>query len=275
MVMQIPNNDSLISKTKDKPAKNSGLFSTFFSKISPVFEETPKTLWDVAKEKMEHPRHKEMGMPLTLVEILAILLYTGTDVYRELRHDEMLYWREFTLDVQFELSCIDLEKSKLPNRKWPVLSSILSQAIIKLDKFDTRCEPDFTYHGLHDVNVDPKTFVAEFNDRPIQEHFQLPDAFMYGTFVSTSTDREVALKFMKSEDDKPNGCLMEIKFQQETCKDEVMLSVGADVSWISKFPSEKEYLFDKCQGFKLISNDSDPIEGYQVARLVDISCWDN
>ena len=250
--------------------KYSGLFGIVFSKISPVFEKNPKTLWDIAKEKMEHPRHIEMGKPLTLVEILAILLYTGTDVYRDLRHDEMLYWKEFALHA--DPCFITLELSHSSKRKWPVLSTILSLAINKLDRFDITCKPHFTYHGLHDVNVDPQTFDVKYqsNDSTLLTKRPVSDAFMYGTFVSTSTDKEVALEFMKSDHNKHNGCLMEIGLHK-IGRFEIMRCIGADVSWISKFPYEKEFLFDKCQGFRLISNDFHHTEGYQIVRLVDLS----
>ena len=231
-VMQIPNSDTDSSKTTPK---------------------NYKTLWDVAAEKMEHPKHRAIKKILSLLEILAILLYTGTVVYRELRHDEMLYWKEFNSDP--------------PKRNWPILSSILSQAIRKLHKYGASARPNVTYHGLHDVVVDPKTFDAASNDRDLST--KLSNVFMYGTFVSTSTDQDIALDYIKSDCLNPTGCLMRMKLKLNSFIRPISICIGADISWLSKFPYESEFLIDKCQGFHLESIQY-AMEGYQIADLVEL-----
>jgi hypothetical protein len=48
-----------------------------------------KHLSEVVKEKLKHPEHIKLGLPLYYDEMLSIALYTGTDVYKDLRDNEI------------------------------------------------------------------------------------------------------------------------------------------------------------------------------------------
>ena len=48
-----------------------------------------KHLSEVVNEKLKHPEHIKLGSPLYYDEMLSIVLYTGTDVYKDLRDNEI------------------------------------------------------------------------------------------------------------------------------------------------------------------------------------------
>ncbi|CAF0899513.1 unnamed protein product [Adineta steineri] len=101
---------------------------------------------------------------------------------------------------------------------------------MNLKKFTSgfeRWEP--VYHGLRDTEVDKYVF---------------NNPFKYGTFVSTSWDKEVSFGFMCEK-----GCLLEIDTSEPP--DGCQRLVGADVSWISKFPVECEFLIARNPAFEI------------------------
>ena len=222
-------------------------------------ENSKKPLLEIAKEKMNHSRHIQIESPLSLVEILSILIYTGSDAYRNLRYEEMLFWNG---PLQHNPERVKDYYQNEEERKWPILSYTLSKAIYKLHVYDNKKRPMVTYHGLNNVEVDPMSFdCMEINKLDLTSTKQ-KSRFMYGSFVSTSTDKDIAISFMKSADPIPKGCLMEIELN--------CFCIGADVSWISKFPHEREFLIDKCQGFELKSNHFDAAKQYQIVQLTRI-----
>ena len=86
----------------------------------------------------------------------------------------------------------------------------------------------------------------------------------FTTYVSTSWDRNIARGFIKNEDD--GGMIIEI---DESFKDNEFVSC-CDVSWISKYPQEKEVLFSRSldwtgDGFKCVVVDE--IENIQNVLL--------
>jgi hypothetical protein len=193
-----------------------------------------KSLNDVAREKLNHPRHQQMGSPLSHDQMLAILLYTDSKVYSDLRHHEMCYSKQDFANIQ---------PGDLMKKKWPVLGCLLNSAIWTLDQHDKQPRPMTVYHGLHDIEVDPLTF--NNHNAAKRWHLKTNPVFRYGTFISTSWNRQVATKFMKGK-----GSLLEINLMEEDSKDAL---VGADVSWISKYSLECEFLIARGATFVIQS----------------------
>ena len=222
-----------------------------------------KTLWDIADEKMNHPRHIEMGKPLSRVEILAILLYTGTDAYSSLRKTEIMHYAQPEDILHKKSWTAGMNPLKERDQKWKYFSEILSNAIKKLKINDVKRRPEVTYHGLGEIEVDPDSFFSYWES--LDENFftnqrRVPDSFKYGTFISTSTKRGRALDFMRESKDKtPKGCLMELEIR-DSCN-------GADVSWISKHSNECEFLIDKGSEFYLKSLEFDTCKKFQIAKI--------
>ncbi|CAF0763212.1 unnamed protein product [Adineta steineri] len=207
-----------------------------------------KSLNDVAEEKLNHPRHREMGSPLSHDQMLAILLYTDSKVYKDLRYHEMCYSNQ---------DFANIETSSLMQKNWPILGCLLNSAIWALDQYDKRPRPAVVYHGLYDIEVDPSTF----NNHNLSKKFSTKDSpvFRYGTFISTSWDREVATTFMHEK-----GSLLEINLKED---DNDRALVGADVSWISKFPTECEFLIARGATFVIESISLDQQDHYQVVKV--------
>ena len=82
----------------------------FKSAKYPTSDEIP-FLYDV-EEKMKSEKHKNLGYPLNIAEMGAIIIYTSTGVYTEF--------------------CKDLTKGDF--EKWPLLDKYLMKAILKLHK---------------------------------------------------------------------------------------------------------------------------------------------
>jgi hypothetical protein len=188
-----------------------------------------KSLYEVVDEKLEHPRHKRIGSPLSREQMLAIILYTDTDVYIDLRWDEIQH------------ASIPFNENQ---QKWPVLGKVLEEAICILSQADDQCRPDIVYHGLKDIEIDPKKFN---NEVTMMTQGSPHDRFGYGTFVSTSWNEHVALGFMSGQ-----GLLLKIILNHNEYYRRVF---GADVSWISKFPLESEYLIARSVVFFSPGND--------------------
>lgn len=66
-----------------------------------------KHLREVVEEKLSHPEHIRLGSPLFYDEMLSIILYTGTDVYRDLRTREVEgdydHWKVLTTTLESAL----------------------------------------------------------------------------------------------------------------------------------------------------------------------------
>jgi hypothetical protein len=81
-----------------------------------------------------------------------------------------------------------------------------------------------------------------------------------GTFVSTSWDKEVSLGFMGEK-----GCLLEINTIGPPNRCQQL--IGADVSWISKFSLECEYLIARKPTFEVTEIVFDYEQNCQLVRV--------
>jgi hypothetical protein len=202
------------------------------------------SLNDVAREKLKHPRHIKMGSPLNHDQMLAILLYTDTPVYADLRWNEILFCQQNPYRWQ----------EGWFSQKWPIFGAILDSAIRLLDKHDERVNrPPIVYHGLQDINMDKSIF----NNHGTRKR---DNYFKYGTFVSTSWDRQVSLGFIGEK-----GCLLVIDTSEQS--DSGKRLVGADVSWISKFPMESEFLIARKPTFEITDMKFDAELNCQVVMV--------
>ncbi|CAF4341946.1 unnamed protein product, partial [Adineta steineri] len=113
--------------------------------------------------------------------------------------------------------------------------------------------PPLVYHGLRDTEIDKDVF----NNHGSQKR---DNYFKYGTFVSTSWDKEVSLGFMCEK-----GCLLEIDTSEPP--DGCQRLVGADVSWISKFPVECEFLIARKPTFEIMEIGFDIERNCQLVRV--------
>lgn len=219
-----------------------------YGKVMTVASNLYKTMNDVAREKLSHPRHRKMGSPLSHDQMLAILLYTGTNVYADMRQDEMKYSKHNFADV---------DPSHIEKPRWPLLSSLLTSALWLLDKFDDTPRPTTVYHGLHSIEVDPSVF-NNYGEAKLYSENCKP-VFRYGTFISTSWDETVAKSFICNK-----GSLLVIDLNTPSGTEPL---IGADVSWISKFPSECEFLIARSATFVIQSIDLAETGDYQIVKV--------
>ena len=84
----------------------------------------PQHLTDEVFRKMVLPQHQAMGYPLTEAEILAVILYTGTDCCDDLRKTAQ-------------------GRNDADKKKWGYLDTTLDCAIQKLAMFDEQKPPRF------------------------------------------------------------------------------------------------------------------------------------
>ncbi|CAF1429616.1 unnamed protein product [Adineta steineri] len=203
-----------------------------------------KCLSDVVRDKLKHPRHVRMGSPLNYDQMLAVILYTDTAIYADLRLDEILFCQQNPFEPG----------DNWHQQKWPIFGAILDSAIRLLYKYDERQNrPPLVYHGLRDTEIDKDVF----NNHGSQKR---DNYFKYGTFVSTSWDKEVSLGFMCEK-----GCLLEIDTSEPP--DGCQRLVGADVSWISKFPVECEFLIARKPTFEIMEIGFDIERNCQLVRV--------
>ena len=208
-----------------------------------------KSLNDVVIEKLNHSRHQQMGSPLTHDQMLAILLYTDSNVYTDLRHHEMCYSKQDFANTQ---------PCDLIDKKWPILGCLLNSAIWTLDQHDIQPRPAVVYHGLCAIEIDPSTF--NNHNWTKQVSTETSPVFRYGTFISTSSDRQVARDFMSGK-----GSLLEISLEDED--DDVNVLVGADVSWISKYSWESEFLVARNATFVIQSMTFSEQDNCQIVKV--------
>eukprot|EP01084_Bolivina_argentea_P040595 75001_1 len=121
---------------------------------------TDETLLDIVQQKLEHPRHKLMGLPLNTAEMLALILYTGCD------------------------SNYDLCRSQREGdyEKWIVFNYCLQLAILKLAKCEAALiAPHPVFTGLSGV-------MMEYSNAKYKSGYAYKPGWIC-TFVSTSWDR--------------------------------------------------------------------------------------
>ncbi|CAM4850863.1 unnamed protein product, partial [Rotaria magnacalcarata] len=214
-----------------------------------------KHLDEVVQEKLQHPRHKSIGSPLNYQQMVAIILYCGTDAYADMRWEEIQYTMQDFTEFLFRTQ----KNFKL--QKWPIFSKILHEAICCLNECDSNYRPSTVYHGLRNIEIDPKTFNNYGRASILEEYYHGGhEHFKYGTFISTSWDKRVALSFMGNK-----GSLLKIDLT-DTAKGFSGL-IGADVSWISKFPIESEFLITRCATFNIQKTYFDENHNYQIVEV--------
>lgn len=217
-----------------------------FADVMLVRGERYRSLYDVANEKLKHPRHAKIGCPLSQDQMLAIILYTDTAVYSDLRSDEMRFCRQKPIDYF----------SRWQPQKWPIFGAILDSAIRLLDKHDDpNNRPAEVYHGLNNFQIDKSLFNNHGSEKK-ENHFK------YGTFVSTSWDKLVSLGFIGEQ-----GCLLIIDTTQTSYIHQRL--VGADVSWISKFSQESEFLIARKPTFEITGIEFDYELNCQVVKVAN------
>ena len=164
-----------------------------------------------------------MGRPLSELQLLAIILYTDTDlIYKDLRKSEILGNR-----------C-----------KWPVFSTSLYQAIMILGASERKLGGIYTnyihskvYSGMSNVVLTKENFlnpgIVSTNGTQIG-NYTLPSQKWYNlpTFTSFSRQKRIAEQFRGN-----NGTIIEASLN----KIEIF---AADVSWISRY-AEDEILIAK------------------------------
>jgi hypothetical protein len=185
-------------------------------------------LYKRLQENLTHERHIQIGSPLSSEQMLAVMLYTDTTLYSELKQDE----------IEFSMQDVTADTEWVRQQRWPVFGRILNSAICCLNKYDRDNRPAIVYHGLHGIEVDP----TEFNNSGYENRPKNNPFFKYGSFISTSQHKEVAFSFMGCDDrvaDHIIGSMFEIDTHRDEDGNEI---IGADISWISKFPDEGEFL---------------------------------
>ena len=152
--------------------------------------------------------------------------------------------------------------------KWPVYCATLSRAIRKLPQIADDVglqynEVETIYHGL--ANVRFAELCQFVNPDDFSCSFSIP------TFVSCSTNpvvsRTFALHAGLSGHAAAGTTTDALLFKIQITKNQV--PVAADVSWISKFPQEKEIIVAPYQVFKLATVKNDITYGVPAAKKSD------
>mmetsp|Transcript_87236 Transcript_87236/g.152249 ORF Transcript_87236/g.152249 Transcript_87236/m.152249 type:complete len:242 (+) Transcript_87236:170-895(+) len=181
------------------------------------------SLVDIARAKRLEPRYLEIvaknKSDLTDAELLGCVVYTGTAAQGNIR----LWLRS--------------KRNESDPKKWWVTANAIRRAVAKL-KEDP---PEWLYHGLNGVHVEVS---------PVTGHAEI---FQYGNFISASMSNDVSTDFAKGEGGTvdspsqsgtvlhihaPSFCKQHLHGESDYGRNWVM----ADMRWISKFPSEEEWL---------------------------------
>mmetsp|Transcript_43493 Transcript_43493/g.94438 ORF Transcript_43493/g.94438 Transcript_43493/m.94438 type:complete len:245 (+) Transcript_43493:1769-2503(+) len=183
----------------------------------------------IAANLLHHPRHLELGAPLSLDEILAVLCYTGTNAYSNLRQCNL----------------------RLDFKTWPRFQMHLRSAILKLiEATPENLRPQKTFHGMDaefnhllQRGAEVRALSIEDAKEVLGVHGGESDAhvFVIPTFVSTTWNPLVAKRFAGGAQ-LMFHCANEGDGQDGDDQGPTVV-YGADVSWISKFPTECEILF--------------------------------
>ena len=200
------------------------------------------TLLDKLFDKMKHPRHTAMGSPLSKQRMFAVILYTDTECHASLIQELRQYNQK---DIVFA-----------PN--WKHFDSCLYYAISTLCHCEKHDANIFT--GLTDVYLDEtkfddqysnhlllKTYQSFSQDLSVAERFRGSDGLIIGVnlkrikTIEFDTNCFVQCEFNYNTPGKEN---LPEKFVYELKEDGAGL-LCCDVSWISKFPTEKEVLVAK------------------------------
>ena len=178
---------------------------------------------DARNEQLEE---KEIGK-LSMQEFQAARLYTGpmymkyNAVLRGLGEEGLPKIKKKVLFEDMMRLCGD--------SRYVTTLHCISSAIVKLSRL---AKPQTVYRGLAG-RVLPSEFWLG------QGHGGVEFAFM-----STTADREVAMTYAKAEVREAASCVMEVKMG--------MINRGADLSWLSQYPHEKEITFPPYTGLEVL-----------------------
>ncbi|CAF1192827.1 unnamed protein product [Adineta ricciae] len=213
--------------------------------------------YDRVRQRMEHDRHRQMGSPLSNIQMSAVILYTNTILHEKLKEDERLFSMQ---DVTNGSLCTYTQK-------WPIFGRALNSAICCLNKHDYVNRPITVYHGLARIIIDPD----ELNNFDYGSRTKKNAFFKCGTFISTSRDRDVALSFACPDSDPANpSSIFEIHTMPNDNEDEL---IGADVSWISWHHVENEYLIARLAQFGIDDHSFDRQNNIYIVKLsVEFFC---
>lgn len=168
--------------------------------------ETNYKIFDILNEKMNHERHKKMGTPLHEYLMLALILYCNGTCNHNLCQSQ----RDGTWST-----------------KWRCFDAGLLEAITELSQYE-----------IHDENIYSGLAGIIFNTNQLYGNAEI--GLYFKTCVSFSRDLRVAREFRTNE-----GLILGINLYRAW-----LYSLGGswkhpcacDVSWISKYPTEKEVL---------------------------------
>ena len=178
---------------------------------------------DARNEQLEE---KEIGK-LSMQEFQAARLYTGpmymkyNAVLRGLGEQGLPKIKKKVLFEDMKRLCGD--------SRYVTTLHCISSAIVKLSRL---AKPKTVYRGLAG-RVLPSEFWLG------QGHGGVEFAFM-----STTADREVAMTYAKAKEREAASCVMEVKMG--------MIDRGADLSWLSQYPDEKEITFPPYTGLEVL-----------------------
>lgn len=255
-------------------------------------DKTKYKLIDIAKNKFQHPIYKTLFCEtqnsksgLSVAEMLSVLLYTGCDCYSNLRYTRLnkdyTTWRYFAYFLENAVS-------KLTRAQLELIKNM------KNNKNNNKHKPRFPkrfYCGLNNlfcdsdlINTIKQDFVSkqDKNSSNLNSNEKSQFYVSFNAFTSFTYDYNVALEFLQDgitanntpfalestnsvQDSsksvsKSNGILFVLEI--DSWEDEKMNSL-ADVSWISKFPTEKEFLMG-CKWVLQIVNVDDRPFGQQI-----------
>jgi len=169
-------------------------------------------------------RLKEHGVSLTLEEVMGVRLYTGPMF---VKYNAVL--RGLASGVPFMVSQY---KELCQGNQYTTTLHVINSAIVKLGLLQPVC----------------KVFCGMAGGK-LPANFLKPDKMnvrggVEAAFRSTSTDRNVALRYASSDTPGKAGLIIEIQ--------QGMIDRGADLSWISMYPYEAEVCFSPLCGLEVM-----------------------
>ena len=184
----------------------------------------------IVNQKLKHPRNLHLS---------KIKPYKYSDETCELCFDEMLSSLFFvslfspffrfcfvsllTVILYTGCDCYSDLRSKQRNgdvETWKIFDATLNDALLKLRQDPNEPKISRLYSGMKNVGIDAKN---------------LPSIIQLDTFTSFSWDANVAYQFAGFD-----GCILKLDLTNRTRS--LVFNSISDVSWISKFEDEKEFL---------------------------------
>ena len=211
----------------------------------------------IVQEKMLHPRHVEMGMPLlgNFAEMLALVLHTCCDCSYSLHLSQRLRME----NIKRLINSSNNKMNKF-NKKWDQFEARLNNAIRQIHNSEIKYYA-YVYSCINDSNIKFDDLLEE-EEEILQKSDDTKDSLgikkriNFSTFVNTSRNENIAKEFMGNN--YKSGMI--IRFEPSS----VVYLPCCDVSWISKFPNEEEVLFSTIQ---IDINDTTAILVNQISSL--------